>query len=110
MRRAALDLDLELDTAMQWVEHPDFEQLIKAYLPTETEIRDRFQSLTAPAIKTLSALMQDNETDAGTRASIAKDILDRAGYTPVKRVSVLTFKPSDAKQRLVRDISEELGG
>lgn len=107
-RRAAMDLELDLEAVQLWMEHPDFDLLLKSYLPSEAQIRDKFQSLTAPAIATLESLMRDTGTEASTRKAIAQDILDRAGYTPVKRVSILTFKPSDARERLVRDIGEEL--
>ena len=52
---------------------------------TVIEIRDRIQKLTPLALHELEKMMIDDKTSNSVRAKIAQDLLDRAGFDPVKK-------------------------
>lgn len=94
----------------EWLAKPEFAALVDSYVPSPEEIRHHFEKLAAPALKTLSDIMADQNARPGTRASIAKDLLDRAGFTAVKRVAVMTFSPSASRHQVVVDAAREAIG
>ena len=60
---------------------------------TLTELRE----LAPFAARTLEVLMLNPNTDDKIRASVAQDLLDRAGYAPVKKVATAHMNVLDTK-------------
>jgi len=54
------------------------------------EIRGRIQKLSPLALATLEEIMVDDKTNHTTRMKVAQDLLDRAGFDPVKKSLDLT--------------------
>lgn len=69
------------------------------------EMGDFLQTLSIPAILTIVQSMQD-ATSAKDRASIAGDILDRAGHGKINKVAMATknFDRTTAKDELISHI------
>lgn len=104
---ACQHLQIEPAQAQTWLIRPDFDSLLQKHVPEEKEIRDKFDRLAAPAVATLKRLMEDENTKPSTRAAIAKDLLDRAGYSPIKKIAVVSFKADQTKADMLRSTARE---
>jgi len=105
---ACQQMGIEPAQAQPYVIQKDFAKLLQQYAPPEKEIRAKFDAMAAPALQTLQTLMTSDQTAAKTRASIAKDLLDRAGYAPVKKVAVVSFQVPQEKRGLMADTAAEV--
>ena len=105
---ACMDLDIDPTVAVDWVNDLRWAELVREYVPGEVEVRDKFSAMAAGAQKLLDDILTGDEpADPRTRVNVAQDILDRAGYTPVKRITTITYKPTEAKQTVINNSASE---
>jgi hypothetical protein len=100
-------LQIPPDEAVDLLKSSDFQSLVQSYLPTPDEIRARFMQRAGSATKALEELVAGAE-DESVRYRAAKDLLDRAGFTPVRRVATLSFKLPQTQRDHVESIIQEL--
>lgn len=104
---AAQRLNLDLTVAAQWVQQPWFLELVAQALPPEESIRQRFVSEASQSVRVLQEL-RDLSPDPKIRLAAAKDLLDRAGFTPIRKVATVNFSLRTERKELLDATASEL--
>ncbi len=99
-------LGLSPDAAIAILKEPGFADLVRAARGSDeaarAEIRSRFVAQASRASSVVAELMDEVDRPE-VRLAAAKDILDRAGLTPVKRIESVRFVFDPVKQRQIRE-------
>lgn len=107
MEAAGEELGLSDEEVRQVIASPEFEGVLVKALPRDQDIRDRFMELAAPSVGVLQELLQDQETSSDLKFKVAKDLLDRAGFTPARKVMVLSHKLSKEDAEWMQKVAGE---
>ena len=108
LMQAAEAAGVPADTAALWAQSADFEALVAQSLPSDASVRQMFLSEAARNVQALRDFRDDPGVDAKVRLRAVQDMLDRAGYTPVRRVAVATFRLDPAKKEFLDRVVDEL--
>lgn len=100
-------LNLDLTVAAGWVQQPWFLELVAQALPPEESIRQRFVSEASQSVRVLQEL-RDLSPDPKIRLAAAKDLLDRAGFTPIRKVATVNFSLRTERKELLDATASEL--
>lgn len=106
---AVARLGIAPEAATEWLQDPEFHQLVEQHLPSHDEIRQRFMAHAGKAAAAMESLVTAAE-DEGVKYRAAKDILDRAGFTPVRRVATVSFSVPSSRIEHTQDTLRELLG
>lgn len=106
---AVARLKIAPETAMEWLNSPDFHAAVERHLPSQDEIRQKFMAQAGKASAAIAHLASAAE-DEGVRYRAAKDLLDRAGFTPVRRVATVSYSIPQDKAAHTQDTLNELLG
>ena len=102
-------LKLDPETVSRIVSRPDFSDLIRSRIGSVEDVRTVFLANSMNAARVVVDVMK-NSPDPKERSLAARDILDRAGVVPTKRIAVAVFNIDDEKRRVVAETLRELVG
>lgn len=93
---------LQLDPlqASSWVSSSEFARLLSSLSPDERTVRELFRAQAASSVEVIREL-RDSAVDPKVRLAAAKDLLDRAGHTPIRKVATVTFTVPRERRDLV---------
>lgn len=102
-------LSLTTDEIRDILDSEAFSQALKDLTtpPSDTDVREMFEELSKPAVEIFKKAIMGEEVDS-KQLRAATNILDRAGYTPVRKVATITLNLSPSKSRKTREIAAEL--
>ena len=94
------------------VKHPEVnsyavlkrERVKEAIAKTQVDARNLINGRAYEALQTMIEIMTDSNTPAAVRFTIAKNILDRAGYSTVKRAAIDVSSSSINENRYIMEI------
>ena len=110
LAQAAESVGVPIETAARWTQAADFEALVSKSLPSDGSVRQMFLAEAARIAQALRDFRDDPGLDAKVRLRAVQDMLDRAGYTAVRRVAVVTFRLDPAKKEFLDRVVDELQG
>lgn len=93
--------------ALRFMDAPEFQDEIESFIPSHDDIQQRF---TVEAARNLEVIKELRDTAANDtlRFNAAKDLLDRGGFTPARRVTVIGYRLDQNRIETIDTTKEEL--
>lgn len=100
------ELGLTQEEVGRVVGDPGFQAEVVKVLPHDETIRDRFMELAAPSVTVLQDLLKNSQNEE-MKFKVAKDLLDRAGFTAARKVMVISHKLSKEDTEWMKGVAGE---
>jgi len=102
-------LDLTYEQLKELLSDPELPHLVASFIPPEPDLRQRFLNETARNIEVLKEL-RDRGDDDRVRLKAVTELLDRAGFTPIRRIQELRVTLAADRKDLLTKTLKELNG
>lgn len=103
---AAARMGLLPDQAAEIALAADFQERVRQFLPSDADIRQQFMGEASRSLEVLREL-RDHSTDGKVRLAAVKDLLDRAGFTPVRRIQTMAYTIDPERHKLLQATAKE---
>jgi len=105
---AGASAGVTVDEARTLLGQSAFVSRLRASLPPDEDIRTHFSRLAPQAISTLESTLNSLDASQRLKVQAARDLLDRAGYTPVRKVQVMSVRLNPRQHETVTTTATEL--
>ena len=99
---------IPLEEARSLLASPDFTSRLSSCLPSDFEIRTQFARLAHPAALAVESILTSTTASERLKLQAARDLLDRAGFTPVRKVQVASVRLNARQHQTVSTTATEL--
>lgn len=107
LSEAIAAIGLDPGVASRLIRRPDFQEMVKAALPTVEDLRAGLMAVGGKAKATVTALMDCPKPEVQLRA--ATEVLDRIGLTPIRKTVSTSLVLEEERARLILDVLAEVG-